>query len=101
MYWNGSAFNTPAQNGDSRSSGNIWPLTKKFSVFTTYMSDVTSRNQKPTMPIVASKKKPTKKAMSSETRYASSVSKSGKPSKYPRQMKNKTAYGSAEVTMYA
>ena len=46
----------------------MWPETKKFSVFTIYKSDVTSRNQKPTMPMHASKKKPMTKANTRETR---------------------------------
>ncbi len=67
MYWNGRIFSRPDHGCGSRSSGSICPEMKKFSVITMYSSDVTSRNQKPTMPTLASKKKPTRKARISET----------------------------------
>ena len=49
---------SPTHGSGSRSSGSMCPEMKKFKVITMYKSDVTSRNQKPTMPTLASKKKP-------------------------------------------
>src|SRR3954447_12777746 len=102
MYWNGSALSTPAQGLGSRSSGSMWPEMKKFKVMTMYRSDVTSRNQNPTMPTLASKKKPTTNASTSEARKASQVvaSVGTWPTKKPRQRKNSRPYGSAEATTY-
>ncbi len=67
MYWNGSALRIPAHGCGSRSSGSMCPEMKKFSVITMYSSDVTSRNQNPTIPTHASKKNPTRNASTSET----------------------------------
>ena len=44
----------------------MWPEMKKFSVITMYSSEVTSRNQNPTIPTLASKKNPTRKAITSD-----------------------------------
>src|SRR5262249_57750908 len=79
MCWNGRAFSTATTAGyvSSMSMGNMWPERKKLIVLTTYKNDVTSRNQKPIMPMLASKKKPTKKASRSETTYAAKVGRSG------------------------
>ena len=50
---------------------------KKLSVLTMYRNDVTSKSQNPTMPIAASKKKPSRNASTSDVRYASNVRASG------------------------
>ena len=70
----------------------MWPEMKKFKVITMYSSEVTSRNQKPTMPTLASKKKPTRNDQhAAKRRRPASVSASGNPSKKPRQRKNSKA----------
>ena len=69
------------------------PEMKKFKVMTMYRSEVTSRNQNPTIPTLTSKKKPTRNDSTSETAKAASVSGSGNPSKKPRQTKNSRSIG--------
>ena len=50
---------------------------------------MTSRNQKPTIPTLASKKNPTRNDRTSEAAYAASVAGPGRPSKKLRQAKNR------------
>ncbi len=64
-----------------------------------YMSEVTSINQNPAMPMQASKKKPIRNARSSEATYASSVPGPGSSSNTSRNRKKTKAYGRAVVAM--
>ena len=50
----------------SMSSGNMWPEKKKLNSMYTNSSELTSRNQKPIMPIVASRKKPSRNDKTSD-----------------------------------
>ena len=63
------------------SMGNMWPEKKKFKSMNTNSSELTSRNQKPIIPSVASRKKPSRKDIASEARKASIVAASGQPLK--------------------
>src|SRR5260370_37779688 len=100
-YWNGSALSRSAQNGDRKSRGSIWPEMKKLMVLMTYRNEDTSRNQKAIVPMQHSKKKPMRKARTSEPAKAAKVSGSGQPGKKSRHRKNSSAYGSDDMTMYA
>src|SRR5262249_20139605 len=68
------------------SSGNMWPEKKKLNSMYTNNSELTSKNQKPIMPIVASRKKPSRNEKISDVINASITSAGGQPGKYPRQM---------------
>ncbi len=63
------------------SSGNIWPDKKKLKSMKMNTSELTSRNQKPIMPIVHSSRYPSRNDITSASRKAAIVPPSGQPGK--------------------